>query len=86
MLQQHQLSSGKEGKFQELDDDMKNLQQLMNKVKRIYLEHTNIPFFELNEILQHDLWLDAETCKKYVVQLPKCRGGRLLGSISSRFL
>lgn len=65
MILIHQLSSGKEGKFQELDDDMKNLQQLMNKVKRIYLEHTNIPFLELNEILQHDLWLDAETCKKY---------------------
>tara|TARA_B100000424_G_scaffold271692_1_gene275875 strand:- start:1842 stop:2531 length:690 start_codon:yes stop_codon:yes gene_type:complete len=61
----HQLSSEKMGKYQELDDDMKNLQLLMNKIKSIYVTNTKIPYLYLNDVLQHDLWLDAETCKKY---------------------
>lgn len=65
MILVHQLSSENQGKFQELDDDMKNLQQLMDKVKKIYLMHSNLQYLQLDELLQHDLWLDAETCKKY---------------------
>tara|TARA_A100001015_G_scaffold199467_1_gene222684 strand:+ start:1213 stop:1902 length:690 start_codon:yes stop_codon:yes gene_type:complete len=61
----HQLSSEKMGKYQELDDDMKNLQLLMNKIKSVYVTNTKIPYLQLNDVLQHDLWLDAETCKKY---------------------
>lgn len=60
----HQLSSGNDGKFQELDDEMKNLQQLMNKIKQIYVKHTDIPYLQLTDLLKHDLWLDADTCKK----------------------
>lgn len=65
MMLIHQLTSEKEGKYQELDDDMKNLQMLMNKIKTIYLRHSTIPYNELIEILKHDIWLDADTCKKY---------------------
>ena len=61
----HQLTSEKEGKYQELDDEMQNLQLLMNKIKAIYLKHSTIPYEQLNEILKHDIWLDATTCKKY---------------------
>ena len=56
---------GKEGKYQELTDDQQNMQLLMNKIKTIYLRKTTIPYIQLNEILNHDLWLDADTCKKY---------------------
>jgi ATP-dependent protease ClpP protease subunit len=59
----HQLSSEKKGKYQELEDDMKNMQQFMEKIKKIYLAKTNIALPKLNELLSHDLWLDAETCK-----------------------
>ena len=65
MIMIHQLSSGKEGKYQELTDDQQNMQLLMNKIKTIYLRKTTIPYIQLNEILNHDLWLDADTCKKY---------------------
>jgi ATP-dependent Clp endopeptidase proteolytic subunit ClpP len=61
----HQLSSGSQGKYEEMDDNMKNLDTLMQKVKNIYSSHTNIPLETLEEILKHDIWLDADTCKKY---------------------
>tara|TARA_Y100000992_G_C21269937_1_gene496107 strand:+ start:1289 stop:1993 length:705 start_codon:yes stop_codon:yes gene_type:complete len=64
MIMIHQLSSGKEGKYQELDDDQQNMQQFMNKIKAVYLRKTTIPYIQLSEILNHDLWLDATTCKK----------------------
>ena len=65
MILIHQLSSGSEGKYQDLDDNMKNLQQMMNKVKAIYLTKTRLDYLQLEDILKHDLWLDADTCKKY---------------------
>lgn len=61
----HQLYSGYEGKYEELSDSMINTNNLMKKIKKIYLKHTNIKENELNEILKHDLWLDAETSLKY---------------------
>jgi ATP-dependent Clp endopeptidase proteolytic subunit ClpP len=61
----HQLSSGMWGKYEELKDDMENSENLMNVIKDIYNKHTNIPKKELDKILKHDLWWDAETCLKY---------------------
>ena len=65
MIMIHQLSSEKEGKYQELNDDQQNMQLLMNKIKSIYLRKSTIPYLQLNDILNHDLWLDADTCKKF---------------------
>ena len=39
--------------------------QMMNKVKSIYLSKTKLEYLQLEDILKHDLWLDANTCKKY---------------------
>jgi ATP-dependent protease ClpP protease subunit len=61
----HQLSSGFWGKFQEIEDEIKNLNEIMDKLKDIYKEHTNIPKKELNELLKHDLWLNSDKCLKY---------------------
>ena len=61
----HQLSSVSWGKYEDLRDDMKNNDLLMQTIKNIYLEHTKIPKRELNKILKHDLWWDAKTCLKY---------------------
>ena len=44
---------------------MRDLQQMMNKVKAIYLTKTRLDYLQLEDILKHDLWLDADTCKKY---------------------
>ena len=58
----HQLSSGSWGKMNELEEEMENLKELMNSIKKIYKENTNIPRGELNEILKHDLWWNADIC------------------------
>jgi ATP-dependent protease ClpP protease subunit len=61
----HQLSSGMWGKYEELQDDMKNNDLLMKTIKSLYQEHTKIPKTKLSQILKHDLWFDAKTCLKY---------------------
>lgn len=65
MMMIHQLSSYSEGKYEDLNDNSKNMNMLMKKIKNIYLKKTNIPEEKLDEILKHDLWLDSKTCKEY---------------------
>ena len=61
----HQLSSVSWGKYEELKDEMENNDMLMDRIRKIYQEHTKIPKRKLNEILKHDLWWDAKTCLEY---------------------
>jgi len=61
----HQLSAGSWGKMCELEDSFTNNKRLMEQIKTIYKDYSKIPRKELNEILKHDLWWDAETCLKY---------------------
>ena len=61
----HQLSGMMWGKFQEMQDDMQNSEMLMEKIKNIYREHTKIPKKEMDNILKHDIWWEAEKCLQY---------------------
>jgi len=61
----HQLSSASWGKYEELKDDMKNNDLLMQTIKNIYLKHTKVPKKKLGEMLKRDLWWDAQTCLRY---------------------
>ena len=61
----HQLSSGAWGKMNELEDEFDNNKLLMEKIKAIYKKHATIPKKELNEILKHDLWWEADKCIQY---------------------
>lgn len=61
----HQLSSTCWGKMSEIEDEFKNLQELMDKIKDIYRKNTKIPKKELEELLKHDLWLNSEKSLKY---------------------
>ena len=61
----HQLSGVMWGKFQEMEDDFENSKMLMQKIKNIYSEHTKIPKKEMDKILKHDLWWEAEKCLEY---------------------
>jgi len=61
----HQLSGHMWGKYQEMQDDMQNSDMLMEKIKKLYMTHAKIPSKQLDNILKHDLWWDAETCLKY---------------------
>jgi ATP-dependent Clp endopeptidase proteolytic subunit ClpP len=61
----HQLSSTCWGKMSEIEDEFKNLQELMDKIKDIYRKHTKISKKELEELLKHDIWLNSEKSLKY---------------------
>ena len=61
----HQLSTQFWGKYQEFEDEKKNLDLMMETIKNVYREHTKVPMNKLDEILKHDLLWDAKTCLKY---------------------
>lgn len=65
MMLIHQLYSGREGKFAELEDDSENMKLMMGKIKDIYLKKSYLTPDKLDNILKRDIWMDAETCKKY---------------------
>jgi len=61
----HQLSSSSSGKYNEIEDEMENLDNIMNIVINLYLNNTNIDEFKLKELLKKDIWLDSKTCLNY---------------------
>ena len=61
----HQLSSIFWGNYEQLKDDMENSHKFMKVIKDVYKKHTKIPMKKLDEILKHDLWLDAEESLYY---------------------
>lgn len=61
----HQLSSGFWGKMAEFEDEIKNLDNLMKAIKKIYRKKSNIPKDKLDEVLKHDLWWKSKKCLKY---------------------
>ena len=56
----HQLSSAYWGKMEDMEEEMVNLRELMRKIKEIYKNHTQISDGDLDEILKHDLWWNAD--------------------------
>lgn len=60
----HQLTSVMWGKYNELQDEIKNLDQWMKVIKGVYKEYTDVPMDKIDEILKHDLWFDAKKCRK----------------------
>lgn len=61
----HQISTGFFGKFQELRDEMKTCKKLMKMLKRVYKSETSIPKDVLKELMERDVYLDADECIKY---------------------
>lgn len=62
----HQISSSLgEGKFNTLDDNMDNLNKFMDTLRCIYLQKTKIPISKLNNILEHDLWMNSQESLDY---------------------
>ena len=59
----HQLSSQFWGKYSELEDEKQNLDLMMDMIKNTYRDYTKVPTEQIDEILKHDLFWDAETCK-----------------------
>jgi ATP-dependent Clp endopeptidase proteolytic subunit ClpP len=61
----HQLSTSFWGKYEEFEDEKKNLDLMMQMIKNVYNKYTNIPSKELDKILKRDLMLDAKKCLKW---------------------
>ena len=61
----HQLSSEFFGKKCDIDDEHKNLTQLDKRLKSHYKEHTEMDRKQIEELIQKEIELDAETCIKY---------------------
>lgn len=58
----HQVSGGLWGNFAQFKDEMYNLELLMKFIKTIYLTHTKFTEEELDNLLNHDIYLSAEQC------------------------
>ena len=52
------------GKLDDFRDEIQNQKELYERITAIYLENTKFKKKELEEILQHELWLNAKTCVK----------------------
>lgn len=60
----HQVTSGLWGNYAEFKDKMRNLDLIMNLIKNVYLKKTKFDPNKLDEILNHDLYMNAEECLK----------------------
>lgn len=59
----HQLSALMvEGTHEQFRDEFTNQELLMHKIKDIYRAHTKLDEETLEDLLKHDLWLDATRC------------------------
>ncbi len=58
----HQLSCWMWGSFRELKDEMQNCDLWMKRIKEIYGKYTKVPMEKIDEILDHDLFIDANQC------------------------
>ena len=63
----HQLSHDIWGQYEQLKDEMKQCEQLMSHIKRVYLRETDIPERKLDRLLKRDLYLSHKKCVKYNV-------------------
>lgn len=60
LLHQPQLEWS--GKLDEFKDEIENQSNLYEKLTEIYLENSKMNREELDDLLGHELWLDAEKC------------------------
>jgi ATP-dependent protease ClpP protease subunit len=58
----HQLSTWFGGKMNEIEDEYKNLEQMMNTIRDIYVKHTKMTETQLKEFLAHDVWWMSAKC------------------------
>ena len=61
----HQLSTGAMGKYEELKDEIKNCDKLMETLRKIYTQYTQIPEDKLNKLLKKDIYFTAEDCERW---------------------
>ena len=55
-------SLAQSGEAVEIEDEVKNLKVLTDKIVEIYKKYTTLEEEELDSILKHDLWWDSKKC------------------------
>ncbi len=64
----HQISQESEWvRFEDMKDELKNLEKLMDNVILIYRDMTDLPDQKLNRMMKRDIYLDANECIKYKI-------------------
>ena len=64
----HQISSGGFwGKYEELKDEIKHCNTLMEKLKTLYTTHCEIPEKKLAKLMKRDIYFTAEECLEFKV-------------------
>jgi len=59
----HELRSATSwNKMSELEDEVENMKKIMDQIKDIYVEHTNLSRSELNKLLKRDIDWDVTKC------------------------
>ena len=61
----HQLSTEFWGKYEDLKDEFNNSKALMECIKDLYKQNTDLPQKKLNDILKRELYLTSSECEKY---------------------
>ena len=62
----HQISSLMvHGTHEQFKDEFENQQKLMEKIRDLYINKTNMTADTIDELLVHDLWLDADQCLEH---------------------
>ncbi len=65
MMLIHQLSSGVWGKYDDIKEEVENLDLTMKNIMNVYKTHTSLSKRELKALLSKDIWLTSETCLEY---------------------
>ena len=60
----HQLSSGMWGKYDDMREEIKNMDLAMKILTEHYVQHTKMKKEKIDEILKKDSYIDAKTCLK----------------------
>jgi ATP-dependent protease ClpP protease subunit len=58
----HQLSGGAQGKFAEMNEQLKNAELMMTMIEAIYADNTMMTPEDIADLLSHDKWMGAKEC------------------------
>jgi len=61
----HQLRGSQSGKFEDMQDEIKNSEKIMKLIREMVKDNSKIEPKEIDEILKHEWWLTASECMAY---------------------
>lgn len=61
----HQLRGSQSGKFEDMQDEIKNSEKIMKLIREMVKNTSKIDTKEIDEILKHEWWLTSKECLNY---------------------